>query len=102
MESRKEGKIGFITGNWPLDKYKPTLVFIHGSALNSSLWESQVEDLGDIANTVAIDLPGRGSSNGVEKVNIEDYARIVIEFIDLIEAPHPIPCGLSLGGAITQ
>jgi pimeloyl-ACP methyl ester carboxylesterase len=31
-----------------------------------------------------------------------DYARVVMEFVDEIQAPRPIPCGLSLGGGIVQ
>ena len=101
MENRKIGGIGFISGRWPLDQDKPTLVFIPGAALTNIFWEPQVNDLKDIANTVAIDLPGHGASQGPGKESISDYARSVIDFIDLIEAPRPIPCGLSMGGAIT-
>ena len=31
-----------------------------------------------------------------------DYARVVLEFIRAVDAPRPVPCGLSMGGAITQ
>jgi pimeloyl-ACP methyl ester carboxylesterase len=102
MENRKIGGIGFISGHWPLDPDKPTLIFIHGAALTNISWESQVKSLTEFANTVAIDLPGHGTSQSPGKKNISDYAQSVIDFLDLIEAPRPIPCGLSMGGAITQ
>ncbi|MBE9505001.1 MAG: alpha/beta hydrolase [Proteobacteria bacterium] len=102
MENRQAGEFEFISDYWPLDPNKPTLVFIHGSGLTSIFWKSQVEALTEFANTVAIDLPGHGTSKGFGKDNITDYAQSVMEFIDQIEAPQPIPCGLSLGGAITQ
>ena len=102
MENRETGGIGFISGHWPLEPDKPTLVFIHGAALTGVFWESQVRSLTEFANTVAIDLPGHGLSQGPGKENVSDYAQSVMDFIDLIEAPRPVPCGLSMGGAITQ
>lgn len=102
MEDRKTNGIGYITGRWPLDPAKSTLVFIHGAGGTSNFWRAQVTPLGERANTVAIDLPGHGHSDGNGHERIEDYARAVVDFIRAIEAPRPIPCGLSLGGAITQ
>ena len=103
MEKREAGGIGFISGHWPLDPEKPTLIFIHGAALISIFWESQVKSLAEVANTIAIDLPGHGASQSPGKESIAGYARSVMEFVNLIDTPRPvIPCGLSMGGAITQ
>jgi pimeloyl-ACP methyl ester carboxylesterase len=103
MKNRETGGIGFISGQWPLDPEKPTLVFIHGAALQNIFWEAQVGSLAESINTVAMDLPGHGTSRTPGKESILDYAQSVLEFIDLIKAPRPvIPCGLSMGGAITQ
>jgi len=101
MESRISGSLGFATDSWPLNRNKPTLVFIHGSSQNRLFWRSQVQDLVDVANTVAIDLPGHGTSPGPGNDHVSDYVRAVMTFIDEEKIPHPIPCGLSLGGAIT-
>lgn len=101
MESRKSGLLEFATGSWPLDTNKPTLVFIHGSSQNRLFWRAQVKDLLDVANTIAIDLPGHGTSPGPGSDHVADYARAVRTFIHEEKIPHPIPCGLSLGGAIT-
>lgn len=102
MENREIGGIGYISGHWPLDPNKPTLIFIHGAALTNIFWESQVKSLIEFANTIAVDLPGHGTSRSAGKENVSDYAQSVMDFIDLIKAPRPIPCGLSMGGAITQ
>jgi pimeloyl-ACP methyl ester carboxylesterase len=59
-----------------------------------------VDGLADIANTIAVDLPGHGNSSGHGYRQVSDYARAVMDFIDAVKAPAPIPCGLSLGGAI--
>ena len=76
-------------------------MFIHGSSQNRLFWRSQVQSLLDVANTVAIDLPGHGTSPGLGNDHVADYVRVVMDFIDEEKIPHPIPCGLSLGGAIT-
>jgi len=101
MEGRISGSLGFTTGSWPLHANKPTLVFMHGSSQNRLFWRSQVQSLVDVANTVAIDLPGHGTSPGPGHDHVADYARAVMDFIDQEKIPLPIPCGLSLGGAIT-
>ena len=101
MESRMSGSLGFDAGRWPLDVNKPTLVFIHGSSQNRLFWRSQVQALVDVANTVAIDLPGHGTSPGPGNDHVSDNVRAVVEFLDQANIPRPIPCGLSLGGAIT-
>ncbi len=102
MANREIGGMGFMSGHWPLDKDKPTLVFVPGASLTSIFWEPQINALGTVANTVAVDLPGHGASQGPGKESIADYARDVLDFIDRIQAPRPIPCGLSMGGAIAQ
>jgi pimeloyl-ACP methyl ester carboxylesterase len=76
-------------------------VFIHGSSQNRLFWRSQVQDLVDVANTIALDLPGHGTSPGPGNDHVTDYVQAVMTFIDEEKIPLPIPCGLSLGGAIT-
>ena len=43
MEHRSAGEIGYITGKWPLDLDKPTLVFIHGAGTSRLIWEAQMK-----------------------------------------------------------
>jgi len=102
MEDRKTNGIGYITGRWPLDPAKSTIVFIHGAGGSSTFWSAQVQGLDARVNTVALDLPGHGRSGGNGKNKIEDYVQAVIDFIKQVDMPTPIPCGLSMGGAITQ
>ena len=102
MEERELGGFGYVAGRWPLDAEKSTIVFLHGSGGSSHFWKAQVEGLAEQVNTVALDMPGHGRSGNDGKNSIGDYARAVIEFVDLIDTPRTIPCGLSLGGAIVQ
>ena len=100
MNERTSKNIGYIAGRWPLDPEKPTLVFIHGSGGSSALWEKQVDELKAHVNTIALDLPGHGRSSGPGLGRVEDYSAAVTEFIETAGIPAPIPCGLSIGGAI--
>jgi pimeloyl-ACP methyl ester carboxylesterase len=102
VQERKTGRIGYLAGKWPLDAEKPTLIFIHGAGNTGYFWQPQFEALSDRVNTIALDLPGHGRSDGPGKDTIEDYAQAIDRFVDDIAAPRPIPCGLSLGGAIVQ
>lgn len=94
--------MGCMAAKWPLDPARTTLVFIHGAGGTGAFWQAQVEGLAQRANTIAIDLPGHGTSDGGAKDRIEDCARAVIDFVGAIEASRPILCGVSLGGAVTQ
>lgn len=102
METRTIDGIGFIAGRWPLAPDVPTMVFIHGSGGNCSIWKDQVRALSFLVNTVAIDLPGHGLSDGPGMDSVKDYADVVARFIGKLDGPKPVPCGLSLGGAIVQ
>ena len=100
MEERVAERIGYIAGRWPLEPGRSTIVFIHGSGGSCLFWKAQVEGLDARVNTLAIDLPGHGRSETKGKEKVEDYTKAVANFIMDINVPNPIPCGLSLGGAI--
>ena len=102
MQERTEQGIGYIAAKLPLDPERTTIVFIHGAGGSRLFWKEQVQGLDSRVNALAIDLPGHGISEGDGKDRVEDYARAVIKFLKDIDAPNPIPCGLSMGGAITQ
>ena len=102
MVQREANGIAFVSSGWPLDRARPTLIFIHGAGGSHILWQGQVDGLAERVNAVAIDLPGHGESMGEGMLTIEGYAQAVADFTRAIEAPRPVPCGLSMGGAITQ
>jgi len=91
----------FTAGEWPLDPSLATIIFIHGAGNSSILWDSQVKGLCADINTIAIDLPGHGESSADGMKSVDDYARCIEEFISAVNPPSPVPCGLSMGGAIT-
>lgn len=53
-----------------------------------------------MANTIAIDLPGHGGSEGPALDSIPALAEAVRAFLQEIKATRPILCGLSMGSAI--
>jgi pimeloyl-ACP methyl ester carboxylesterase len=100
MIEKKIDGIAFGAGRWPPVENLPTLVFIHGSGGSRVLWQPQVEGLAHRVNTVAVDLPGHGASDGDGRDRVEDYARDLAAFVQAAALPRPVPCGLSIGGAI--
>ncbi len=100
MERTSDG-LFYTAGHWPLDQAKPTLIFIHGSGGSHVLWDKQMDALSAHVNTIALDLPGHGRSQGDALDTIAGYAGVLHHFIEALKIPNPIPCGLSIGGAIT-
>lgn len=92
--------IVYTAGIWPPNPHRPTVVFIHGSGLTKGLWQYQIDALAADMNTLALDLPGHGESSAPALDRVEDYAASAMRFIETQQLPRPIPCGLSLGGAI--
>ena len=77
MDKRKSGGIGYLVGKWPLEKDQSTLVFIHGSGCSAQFWQMQVAGLAEKVNTVALDLPGHGSSQGIGEGGSEPLLQAV-------------------------
>lgn len=102
MEILTQHEISFAADPWPFVSNRPTLVFIHGSGMSKSSWQDQMDGLAKEFNTIALDLPGHGQSAGEGCDNMAGYGEAVMAFIDAIAPPQPVPCGLSLGGAVVQ
>ena len=102
MHERESSHLGYLAGNWPPDPNLPTLVFIHGAGSSSVHWTVQLEALLDVANTVAVDLPGHGRSPGPGMDTVAGYTRALVDFVDELGLPRPVLAGFSMGGAIAQ
>ena len=77
----------------PLAK-KVTCVFVHGWAMNGSVWDTVIEDLPSWMDVIQVDLPGHGSMNQVELDSLDGMVRILAA---LVHRPV-IWVGWSLGG----
>lgn len=80
----------------------PTVLFIHGFPLNSSLWEPQMEDLNDTARLLAPDLRGYGLSPATEgPYSMEMLAGDCFGLLNTLGVQPPVVvCGHSMGGYI--
>jgi pimeloyl-ACP methyl ester carboxylesterase len=79
-----------------------TCLFIHGSGGRGASWIRQLERLADAARVVALDLPGHGQSGGEGYSVIEDYARMVRDFVEAAKLGKVVLGGHSMGGAVAQ
>lgn len=89
------------TGGKEFDPAKPTLVFIHGAAHGHSVWALQSRYFAYHGhNVLAVDLPGRGRSEGPLLASVEAMAAWVIALCDAVGAPRVTVVGHSMGSLI--
>jgi len=82
-------------------KGKVPLIFIHGFPFDKSSWHYQMDHFMDIHRVIAYDLRGFGKSiEGEEKFSIGMFADDLVGFMDALQIPKAIICGLSMGGYI--
>lgn len=80
----------------------PSLILLHGSGGDSSVWEAQIRGLGEGLRTIAPDLPGHGKSAGPCYTSISDYTAWLDMFVKHVRIKKFFLLGHSLGGAIAQ
>jgi len=95
-----DGKRYFYHGD-PRGKGLP-LIFIHGSGGNHNHWLLQFTEPGDIANPLAVDLPGHGRSEGAPSNSVAVYCNWIRDFARSLGLTDIILAGHSLGGAIAM
>ena len=77
------------------------IIFIHGFPFDKSMWQPQMDFLVKTNRVIAYDIRGFGQSTaGREKESIKVFAEDLIKFMDALEIPKAIVCGLSMGGYI--
>ncbi len=81
---------------------RPTLVLLHAFPFDRRLWLPQVEALADLAQVVAVDLPGFGESASVDApASLDDWVERVEELLgELVGAAPVVLGGLSMGGYV--
>jgi pimeloyl-ACP methyl ester carboxylesterase len=81
----------------------PPLVFVHGAACDSRLWQPQLAALADEFTVVAWDEPGAGRSSDVPvDFGLADYANCLAAVIEALELGPAHVTGLSWGGTVAQ
>lgn len=80
----------------------PTLLCIHGSGGDSSVWMSQFAGLASDCTLIAPDLPGHGKTEGRGGYTVEEYAAWIESFAEALGLQSFMLMGYSMGGAVAQ
>jgi pimeloyl-ACP methyl ester carboxylesterase len=82
---------------------RPTLLLLHGFPLDSTLWAPQ-QALHDVADVVALDLPGFGADATPvpEVLTMEHLADAAMARLDALGSRTAVICGLSMGGYVAM
>ena len=77
------------------------LLLIHGFPHDNTLWEPQLNGLGDIARVIAPNLRGFGNAGTVpETMTMDDCAADIKALLDDLGIEQAVICGLSMGGYV--
>ena len=89
------------------DSSKPSIVFVHGAAMEQSVWAAQSRYFAFRGyNSLALNLPGHGPSSSPNKsegdvpTTIPAYADWVVDFLDALKIEKAIFVGHSMGTLI--
>ena len=89
------------TGGKPYDPRLPAIVFIHGAALDHSVWQWQSRYFAHHGfGVLAIDLPAHGRSPGNARTTIESMADWVAHLIDAAGHERAHVVGQSMGSLV--
>jgi pimeloyl-ACP methyl ester carboxylesterase len=89
------------TGGKPYDPKLPAIVFIHGAALDHSVWQWQSRYLAHHGfGVLAADLPAHGRSPGIARERIEAMADWVALFIEAAGHERAHVVGHSMGALV--
>jgi pimeloyl-ACP methyl ester carboxylesterase len=89
------------TGGKALDMTKPTVVFIHGTANDHSVWQLQSRWFANHGfNVLAVDLPAHGQSPGTPRESIGAMAGWLVALLDAAGIASAALVGHSMGSLI--
>lgn len=79
-----------------------TMVFIHGYAIDHTMWQPQIDYFKERFSIINMDVRGHGNSRPSDIFNIEQSAADVKAILEQEDCSDFILIGLSLGGYIIQ
>lgn len=89
------------TGNRAIDPGKETVVFVHGTGQDHTIWVLPTRYFArHERNVIAVDLPGHGRSGGPPLTSIEAMADWVARVLDAVGVPTAAVVGHSLGSLV--
>jgi pimeloyl-ACP methyl ester carboxylesterase len=99
MKLKVNGKEAyFTTSGREINKDQPTIVFVHGSGLTHVSWVLQTRYFAFHGyNTIAVDLPGHGDSEGPPLETIEEMADWISDLLETLNIEKTSFVGHSQG-----
>lgn len=95
-------KTYIYTGSHELDPGKESILFVHGAAMDHTVWLLQSRYFAHHGrNVLAVDLPGHGRTDGPLISSIPGMADWVCAVLDALEIPDVILVGHSMGSLVT-
>ena len=86
------------SGSRALDRSLPTVLFVHGAALDHSVWALQSRYFAHHGwNALAVDLPGHGRSEGDALPSVRGIADWIVHAMDAIGIERAALVGHSMG-----
>ena len=79
---------------------EPAILFLHGVGSTKEVWRPQLEYFRGKHSAIAIDYPGYGESDFLERATRDDFARAAFAALDALGHDKVHVCGLSLGGVV--
>jgi pimeloyl-ACP methyl ester carboxylesterase len=99
MEIAVDGKAVFAaTGGRSFDPALPSLAFVHGAAMDHTVWALQTRYFAHHGrNVLAVDLPGHGRSDGPALDSIGALADWLARLLDALGVERAALAGHSMG-----
>jgi pimeloyl-ACP methyl ester carboxylesterase len=101
--ARQDGKrISYLAAECTRAGNNPAILLLHGTGVSARSWTLQLQTLGHALQVLAIDLPGHGESDPIDKATLEGYADAAYSLLDALGTGPVFVAGHSLGGAVAQ
>lgn len=98
MEVHVDARTFLADQGRPFDPAKPTLLFVHGTGMDHSVWPLQARHFAYRGwNALALDLPGHGRSGGELLTSIEAMGMWLARLIDALGLERAALVGHSMG-----
>ena len=89
------------TNSKDIDPERPSVMFIHGSGMDHTVWTLASRHFARHGNNViGVDLPGHGRSTGSPLASVEDMASWLVSLMDQLAIGEAALVGHSLGSLI--
>lgn len=98
---RRRARAYAATGNQPLGPDRETVVFVHGTAMDHTVWVLPTRYFARHGrNVLAVDLPGHGRAEGLLLASVEEMADWIVRLLDAAGLDRAAVVGHSMGSLV--